>query len=62
MTTGSSRFIKRVNGMNKDVLMLKNKWFVFVVALFVWAAFFYFIDKSIMQGQGLPVGANLMPV
>lgn len=42
--------------------MLGNKWLVFVVALIVWAAYFYFIDKSIMQGQGLPVGADLMPL
>ncbi len=62
MTTGSSRFIENVNDMNKDVFMLGNKWLVFVVALVVWAAFFYFIDKSIMQGQGLPVGVDLMPV
>lgn len=41
--------------------MLGNKWVVFVVALIVWGAVFYFIDKSIMEGQGLPVGANLMP-
>lgn len=42
--------------------MLGNKWLVLVVSLIVWAAFFYFIDKSIMQGQGLPVGVDLMPV
>jgi len=42
--------------------MLKNKWLVFVVALIVWGAVFYFIDKSIMEFQGLPVGADLMPV
>ncbi|MFT7592747.1 MAG: hypothetical protein ACI8R4_000054 [Paracoccaceae bacterium] len=34
---------------------------VFVGALVVWAAFFYLMDKSIMQAQGLPVGADLMP-
>jgi len=42
--------------------MLGNKWLVLVVALIVWVAIFYFIDKSIMEFQGLPVGANLMPV
>lgn len=42
--------------------MLKNKWFVFVAALFVWAAVFYVMDKSIMEYQGLPVRADLMPV
>jgi len=39
-----------------------GKYVVFVVAIVGWAALFYFIDKSIMQGQGLPVGADLMPV
>jgi hypothetical protein len=42
--------------------MLGNKWLVFVAALIVWAATFYFMDKSIMEMQGLPVGADLMPV
>jgi len=42
--------------------MMMRKYVVFVVALVVWAAFFYFIDKSIMQVQGLPVGADLMPL
>jgi len=45
-----------------DIGMLENKWLAFVVSLVVWAAFFYYIDKSIMQWQGLPVGADLMPV
>jgi hypothetical protein len=34
---------------------------VLVVAILAWAGFFYFIDMSIMQAQGLPVGADLMP-
>lgn len=42
--------------------MLGNKWVVLAVALIVWAAFFYLMDKSVMEGQGLPVGADLMPV
>jgi len=42
--------------------MLGNKWLVLMVALVVWAAVFYFMDKSIMEFQGLPVGADLMPV
>lgn len=42
--------------------MLGNKWLVFVVALIVWAAVFYFMDKFIMEFQGLPVGTDLMPV
>ncbi len=39
-----------------------KKVLVFVVALVVWAAFFYFMDRSIMFSQGLPVGADLMPL
>ncbi len=42
--------------------MLGNKWLVLVVALVLWGAFFYAMDKMIMEGQGLPVGADLMPV
>jgi len=41
--------------------MMMRRYVVFVLALVVWAAFFYFMDKSIMQAQGLPVGADLMP-
>lgn len=41
--------------------MIGNKWVVLVVAILAWAAFFYAMDKSIMEGQGLPVGADLMP-
>ena len=41
--------------------MTGRSFVVFVVALAVWAAFFYFVDKSIMQAQGLPVGSDLMP-
>lgn len=39
-----------------------NKWLVLAVALVLWAGFFYAIDRLIMEGQGLPVGANLMPI
>lgn len=42
--------------------MLGNKWVIFVAALIVWVAVFYFMDKFIMESQGLPVGTNLMPV
>ena len=42
--------------------MLQNKWVVFVVALVVWAAFFYWMDQVIMENQGLPVGADMMPI
>lgn len=41
--------------------MVMQKYVVFIVALIAWAAFFYLMDKSIMQAQGLPVGADLMP-
>ncbi len=41
--------------------MRMRKYVVFMVALVVWAGFFYLMDKSVMQAQGLPVGANLMP-
>ena len=38
-----------------------GKYVVFVVALVTFAGLFYVMDISIMLGQGLPVGANLMP-
>ncbi len=41
--------------------MMASKYLVFVVALVAWTGYFYVLDKSIMQGQGLPVGADLMP-
>lgn len=41
--------------------MLGNKWLVFVVALVLWAVFFYFVDAKIMETQGLPVNEYLMP-
>ncbi|MFQ5468474.1 MAG: hypothetical protein ACE5DS_10115 [Kiloniellaceae bacterium] len=34
---------------------------VFVVALALWAAYFYAVDMLIMEGQGLPVTWALMP-
>jgi len=34
----------------------------FLVALIGWAGFFYVIDRLIMEGQGLPVSWNLMPL
>lgn len=33
----------------------------FAVALVAWGLFFYAIDVMIMEGQGLPVTATLMP-
>ncbi len=42
--------------------MLGNKWLVLAAALVLWAGFFYVIDRLIMEGQGLPVGANMMPI
>ena len=41
--------------------MAMRKYLVFLVALVVWAGIFYLMDKSIMQAQGLPVGADLLP-
>jgi len=35
---------------------------VFIVALAVWAAAFYVMDRYIMSAQGLPVGADMMPL
>jgi len=38
-----------------------GKYVVFVLALVAWAGFFYLMDKAVMQAQGLPVDADLMP-
>jgi hypothetical protein len=48
--------------MREGEFMPGKKWLVFGAALALWAAYFYLIDKLIMEGQGLPVGANLMPI
>lgn len=42
--------------------MAERSWLVFLFALLVWAALFYLMDRSIMNSQGLPVGADLMPL
>lgn len=42
--------------------MAASRWLVFFVALVAWAAFFYAMDRYIMNAQGLPVGADLMPL
>jgi hypothetical protein len=42
--------------------MAANKWLAFIVALAVWAAVFYVMDRYIMNAQGLPVGTDLMPI
>jgi len=42
--------------------MAKNKWVVFILALLGWAAFFYGMNHYVMSAQGLPVGADLMPL
>jgi len=34
---------------------------VFAAAFICWAAYFYVMDRSIMEGQGLPVSWTLMP-
>ena len=54
-------FITKEMTVSRESQMLGNKWVVFAVAIIVWLAVFYFIDKSIMETQGLPVGTNLMP-
>lgn len=33
-----------------------------IVSLVAWLVFFYAVDLLVMEGQGLPVGWNLMPV
>lgn len=42
--------------------MAEKNWVVIVAALLFWAAFFYLMDRNIMNWQGLPVGADLMPL
>jgi len=42
--------------------MAERNWIVLIVALAVWIAYFYAMDRYILQVQGLPVGANLMPL
>jgi hypothetical protein len=39
-----------------------RNWIVLVVAVAVWVAYFYAMDRYILQIQGLPVGVDLMPV
>jgi len=41
--------------------LLSNRWIVLIIALIVWSAYFYLMDVLVMEGQGLPVQANLMP-
>lgn len=36
-------------------------WIVFIAAAVVWFGYFYVVDVAIMEGQGLPVNATLMP-
>ncbi len=45
----------------ETVNLLTNKWLVLIAAMLVWAVYFYAMDWLIMEGQGLPVQANLMP-
>lgn len=42
--------------------MADRNWIVFFVALFFWAGLFYAMDWMVMNSQGLPVGADLMPL
>ena len=41
--------------------MLANRWIVLAAALIFWAVYFHTIDRVVMNGQGLPVGIDLMP-
>ena len=41
--------------------MAGSRWVVLIAALIFWAGFFYVLDTAIMEGQGLPVSADLMP-
>jgi hypothetical protein len=43
-------------------IMAANNQIAFVAALLIWAAIFYAMDRYIMTSQGLPVGADLMPL
>lgn len=45
----------------EETQMLANRWLVFAAALVVWAIYFHTIDRLVMNGQGLPVGLDLMP-
>jgi hypothetical protein len=42
--------------------MTGNNWLILAAALVVWAVIFYAMDRYIMASQGLPVGANMMPL
>jgi hypothetical protein len=48
--------------MREGEFMPGKNWLVFVAALVLWAAYFYAVDRLIMEGQRPPVGANLMPI
>ena len=41
--------------------MLKTPLIGFVAALALWLVYFYAVDMALMEGQGLPVGWDLMP-
>jgi len=42
--------------------MQSRKILGLLVGLVLWAAYFYLMDRYIMNVQGLPVGPDLMPV
>jgi hypothetical protein len=57
MTTASNRFTRE--GDRK--VLNASQVGVFAAALIFWAAYFYAMDQSIMESQGLPVAWTLMP-
>jgi len=58
----ASCLFTRSDGTTGRNVMAANNLIVFVAALLIWAAIFYVMDRYIMTSQGLPVGANLMPL
>ena len=48
-------------GVRSRVAMARTAT-VFALSVLLWSVYFYLTDWLIMEGQGLPVGWNLMPV
>jgi len=51
----------KVRARARENGMLANRWIVLAAALVFWAVYFHTIDRVVMNGQGLPVGIDLMP-
>ncbi len=62
MTTASFRCIEDARCGAGGNSVSANNLIVFVVAVMAWGAFFYAMDTYVMELQGLPVGADMMPV